>query len=53
MLIGGRRVTDAATEQSEWPGTIAWTDHSTGDEVRLIDHRHTPLTRTRRSSGVS
>lgn len=52
VLIGGRRVTDAATEQSEWPGTITWTDHSTGDEVRLIGYKHVPPTQLRGSSGV-
>lgn len=39
VLIGGRGVTDAPTEQSEWPRTITWTDHSTSAEVRLIGRR--------------
>lgn len=36
LLVAGARVTSADGEAGEWPGGIAWEDHSTADEVRLI-----------------
>lgn len=42
VVIGGRRVTDAVTEQSEWPASLRWQDFSTDDEVRMIGRAEEP-----------
>ncbi len=39
VFIGGRRVTDAAAEQAQWPCSMRWKDFSTEDEVRLVGHK--------------
>lgn len=36
LFVGGRRVTSATAEIEEWPEGIAWADHSTAEEVRLL-----------------
>jgi len=42
VMIGGRRVTDTRSEQSEWPRSLRWQDFSTDDEVRMIGHMEKP-----------
>ena len=42
VMIGGRRVTDARSERSEWPCSLRWQDFSTDDEVRMIGRKELP-----------
>lgn len=39
VFVGGRGVTDAETEQAEWPASVSWDDFSSETEVRLIGRK--------------